>query len=121
MENKRDHLLKEMYALNLRDCAVYIASKSQYLEQSEIDEDLPGFKQPDIYYTAGMLTKFIAKSKGFYCEIFKFPKDKQLKNIMIAKIIDDLVNENYLEFTVGGNMHYKLTAKAIKAYKSRFR
>lgn len=119
MQNEREFLLKEIRAMDLRKCAQYIASKSDYLEQSEVD-DLPGFNVPDIYYTAEMLTKLIKKSKKFGDKIFVFPEDKQLKNIEIAKIINELVEENYLEFTLGGHMHYKLTNRAIEAYKSQF-
>lgn len=114
MQNEREFLLKEIRAMDLRKCAQYIASKSDYLEQSEVD-DLPGFNVPDIYYTAGTLTELISESK-----IFVLPENAQLKNIEIAKIINELVEENYLEFTLGGHMHYKLTNRAIEAYKSQF-
>lgn len=105
-----------MHKNMLRYCAQYIASNSNHLEQSEIDElDLPGLNIPDIHYTAGTLTELISESK-----VFVLPSNAQLKNIEIAKIINELVEENYLEFTLGGHMHYKLTNRAIEAYKSQF-
>ena len=116
MQNERELLLKTIYAIDLRKCAIYIASQSDNLEQSDFNDlDLEGFNEPDIYYTVRELVKMIEKSK-----IFILPKDAQSKNIELAKIIGGLRKENYLEHTVGGYKHYKLKTRAIEAYKSQF-
>ena len=116
MQNEIELLQKTIYANNLKECAIYIASQSDNLEQADFNNsDLRGFNEPDIYYMAGELAKFITNSK-----IFVLPKDANSKNIALAKIISDLRMENYIEYTVGGYKHYKLKTRAIEAYKSRF-
>jgi len=116
MQNEREFLLKTMYAIDLRKCAIYIASQSDNIkEYTFYDLDLEGYNEPDIYYTVRELVRMIEKSK-----IFVLPKDAQSKNIKLAKIIGGLRKENYLEHTVGGYKHYKLKTRAIEAYKSQF-
>ena len=117
MQNEIELLQQTIYANHLKECAIYIASQSDNLEQADFNNsDLRGFNEPDIYYMAGELVKFITNSK-----IFVLPEDANKKIIALSKIISDLRNENYIEYTVGGYKHYKLTTRAIEAYKKRYK